>query len=270
MNKGRRVARQNKSESIRIWLLMGLMLGIFCWSATLSAQQTLTMVSDPWPPYVQGELGTTADSGIAVELVTEIFNRIDKVDLQIQVIPWKRALLEVERGFYDGIPLLLKTPERENYLTYSIPMFVGKNLAWSLENKSGEYFEWQELDDFSGRRIGIIQDYSYGKSLDQRIAEGTLDVVAVPSVSHMFDMLVNGRIDIALANDAVGVRMVSKYPGVKIWSAKQPTDLDIYHLALSRKSAFVHLMPRINEIIRELQDNGFIERLIQAQEQAPP
>ena len=246
----------------RRWLMAGLLAAVCGWSGSLMAERRITMVSDPWPPYVYGELGGTASSGIAVELAQEIFSRLGGIDLHLLIIPWKRALLEVERGYYDGIPMLLKTAEREEYLVYSIPMLVGRNLAWSLESDSGEYFEWQGLGDFSGRRVGIIQDYSYGQSFDQEIADGTLRVITVPSVSHLFDMLVNGRLDVALANDAVGMAMAKKYPESRIRAAKRPTDTDIFFLALSKKSAYADLMPEINKIIRELQDEGYIERLV--------
>lgn len=262
MNRGLSLIGVGIAVWSRRWSMVVLVAASFIWHGSVLARPAITLVSDPWPPYVYGELGKTASSGIALDLVNEIFSRVGEVDVRLLIIPWKRALMEVERGYYDGIPMLLKTAEREEYLVYSIPMLVGKNLAWSLESASGRCFEWQDLSDFDGRRVGVIQDYSYGQRFDQKIADGTLSVIVVPSVSHLFDMLVNDRLDVALANDAVGRAMSRKYPDFKIRAAKRPTDTDTFFMALSKKSAHAGLMPEINRVIRELQKEGFIEGLV--------
>lgn len=40
---------------------------------------------------------------------------------RLLVIPWKRALMGVERGHYDRIPMLLKTAERGEYRSTRYP-----------------------------------------------------------------------------------------------------------------------------------------------------
>lgn len=225
-------------------------------------ERVVTFVGDSWPPYVEGELGKDAVSGSAVKIVHEIFSRIDNARAQFPLIPWQRALQEVENGYHDGIAMLLKTPEREIYMTYSVPFIVGANLIWSARSADGKVFEWDQIEVFYGRRVGIIQGYSYGDTIDKVLKSKKIHTVAVPTVERMFAMLANGRIDLAIANDAVGAAMARKIPDAGIAPASKPIDSEIFYLALSKKSPAVGLIPKINQIIMALQSEGFIDRII--------
>ena len=85
------------------------------------ADQVVTFVGDPWPPYVEGVLGEDASTGVAVEVINEIFSRIENVHARFPLIPWNRALSEVEAGSRDGIAMLLKTPKREQFMVTRFP-----------------------------------------------------------------------------------------------------------------------------------------------------
>ena len=232
----------------------------------LADKRQVNMVSDPWPPFIEGELGDFARGGIAFTIHQEIFSRIDGVDISVHLIPWKRALREVEQGAYDGIPILLKTPEREAYLKYSDPFLVGRNLVWSVADAQGRVFQWESIDDLRGKRIGIVPDYSYGEQFDKLFAQGELTPIHAPAVNNLFLMLAKGRIDLALASESVGYLYAENIEDVVILPAEQPTDADIYHIGISRKSWAVELLPQINRIIYELQAEGYIDQLLRGNE----
>ncbi|MFT5520355.1 MAG: hypothetical protein ACI9IA_000947 [Enterobacterales bacterium] len=52
----------------------------------LYVQHTLkiTLVEDPWPPYVTGKLGAEADGGVVIDLYKELFKRIEDVEVTYQ------------------------------------------------------------------------------------------------------------------------------------------------------------------------------------------
>ncbi len=245
----------------RWWFALFVCINLIM-NPTNADERVVTFVGDPWPPYVEGEMGKDADSGIAVKIVYEIFSRIDNTSARFPLIPWQRALQEVEKGYHDGIGLLLKTPERKVYMRYSVPFIVGASLVWSASLSDGKPFEWEQIKDFYGKRVGIIQGYSYGDSLEQAFKSKAITTVVAPTVEHMFAMLANDRIDLALANDAVGAVLARKYPEAGIAPARKPTDADTYYLAISKKSSAVALIPEINQIIMALQSEGFIDRMI--------
>jgi len=244
------------------WRVGLLLIASFMANLVGASERTVTFVGEPLPPYVEGKMGEDAQSGIAVEIINQIFSKIDAVSARFPLIPWLRALHEVERGYHDGIALLQKTPEREVHMAYSLPLIVGANLVWSVRSTEGMVFEWDQFTDFHGKRIGIIRGYSYGEALEQAFKSEKIHAVSAPTVEHMFAMLESGRIDLALANDAVGAALVRKFPDAGITAASKPTDSDIFHLAISKKSPAVSLIPKINQIIMALKAEGFIRRMI--------
>jgi len=249
----------------RQWSIALLLAICFALYPAFAEERIVTFVGDPWPPYVEGELGEDAVSGIAVKIVFEIFSRIDNSRARFPLIPRQRALQEVEQGYHDGIGMLLKTPEREAYMAYSIPFIIGSSLVWSVSDREDKAFEWDQIEDFFGKRVGIIQGYSYGDRLERAFASKSITAVVAPTVEHMFAMLANGRLDLALANDVVGAALAKDFPDVGIVAAKKPTESDIYYLAISKKSSAVVLIPEINQLILALQAEGFIDRVIRGE-----
>jgi len=249
--------------------LTPLLLLFAVWINPLQAQQTLTLVGDPWPPYVNGELGSDADSGIAVDIAAQIFSRFDGVEVRFPLIPWKRALLEVEQGSSDGIGMLLKTPEREAYMAFTVPLITGQNLVWSVADADGNAFEWEQIADLQDRRIGAVKGYSYGDEMDRSFASGTIDPIWAPNVEQLFAMLAAGRVDLAVANDAVGYALARQFPGLAIRPARNPVNSETFYMGFSRKSTAAALVPQINAAIRELHDNGVIDRLVRGEAADP-
>ena len=251
----------------RAWIRPGLIIVFTVWCGQAYSDRTVTLVGDPWPPFVEGKLGEDAQSGIAVEIVNEIFSQIDGVQVRFPLIPWKRALLEVEEGHQDGVGILLKTPERERYMTYSDPLLIDDSLVWSIEDPARGHFEWSSLEDFKGLKVGVISGYSYGAAIDGQIENRTITAVFAPTVEHLFAMLVNGRIDVALSNESVGSSQINRFPDVPIRASKRPTDTETFYMGLSKKSWAVELIPDINRILQKLNDDGVIKRILRGSEQ---
>ncbi len=232
-------------------------------ATTTRADQVITLVGDPWPPYVEGELGQDAQSGRGVELVKRIFERIEGVDVRFPLIPWNRALRAVEEGSHDGIVMLLKTPERERFMAYTEPLFASDSLVWYSETRFPNGYSWRDIGDFEGHAVGINRGYSYGYEIDAAIADGELTVTQVPTVDRLFAMLARGRVELVVANDYVGYALASQHVDARIRPAEKPTGTDVYHIGLSRKSAAVELLPRINGILIELRREGIVDALMQ-------
>lgn len=237
-----------------------LLMTLFAQS--IEAAQTLRLVGDPWPPYVDGVLGEDASSGVAVEIVERLFARIPDAEVRFPLIPWKRALREVEEGHSDGIPILLKTAERESYMVFSDALLNGENLIWYSDVNNASAFEWQEIEDLQGYRIGVTRGYSNGDLIDTSIEQGELKVVQAPNVQQLFAMLANGRVDIVLANDVVGYSLARLYPRAAIKPARKAVLSEVFHIGISKKSAARELLPEINAVIKAMHEEGLIDRIL--------
>ena len=70
-------------QGLQLLALIILLVGNPAWAET----RQVTMVSDPWPPYVVGDQGAHAHSGIAYTIHKEIFSHIDGVSVTFPLIP---------------------------------------------------------------------------------------------------------------------------------------------------------------------------------------
>lgn len=235
---------------------------MYVWLSPLHAESVVTLTGDPWPPYVIGELGGEATGGSCIELVQKLFARLDDVGVSFPLIPWERALREVREGSKDGIVLLLKTPEREEYMEYTDPLFTSYNLVWYSKRRFPAGFEWKRLEDFSPYSLGIVRGYSYGDEVDQALQKGELKATEVNTVDQLFTMLAGDRIDLALANDGVGFALARQHSKAEVVAANMATGEDVLYVAFSRRSEARRLIPQINEILAELRDQGVVERTI--------
>lgn len=230
------------------------------------AEDVLTLTGDPWPPYVIGTEGSPdAEGGLGVDLIRNLFDRIDGVSVRFPLMPWKRALKEVELGRYDGICLLLRTSERESYMAFSEPLLASRSLIWYRRERFSDGFKWDRFQDLLSYHVGAIRGYSYGPQMDEAIAEGKVRVTKVSSLRQLFQMLARGRVDLVFANDAVGLAMAERFAAeAEIVAAHKPTGEDVYHIGFSRKSGAARWLPQVNAAIAEMQDDGTIARTVSA------
>ena len=259
----------NKGQKLKTWIWnissFAILPAVLLVNSQVFAQQVVTLVGDPWPPYVDGKLGEDATTGVAVQIVRKIFSLIEGAEVRFPLIPWNRALREVEAGKSDGIVILLKNAERERYMVFSEPLLVGENLVWSVTGNTSPAFEWRDLDDLKGLKLGVTQGYSNGEQLDRSIKNGEVTAMSAPTVEQLFAMLVYGRVDVALANNAVGYSFARKYPVAGIKPAALPISTEVFYIGISKKSAAAKLIPEINHAIRSLHADGYIEKIIRGE-----
>lgn len=146
-------------------------------------------------------------------------------------------------------------------MTYTDPIFHSSNLIWYSRARFPDGFSWNNFDDLARYKVGITQGYAYGDELDSAFETGSLPVILAPTVNHLFRMLSRGRIDFALATDAVGYALARQYaPEYQLMPTEKVTGTEVHCIAFSKKSAARKLIPRINQILSQLKKNGFIDR----------
>ena len=257
------IFRRMACESVRCSArLLTLAAVLFLFTQPCFAREVVTLTGDPWPPYIEGALGEEATHGTVVELVREVFRRLQDVELRLPLIPWNRALREVEHGTKDGIYALLKTAERERYMVYTEPLFFSSSLVWYTKNRFPQGFNWNSIEELTRYKVGVTQGYSYGDEFDSAIQSGDLPVVQVSTVEHLFAMLSKERIDLAFANDSVGYALASQSgPEAEIIAAEKATGTEVHYIAFSKKSDAKKLIPQINRILSDLRGEGFIDQV---------
>jgi polar amino acid transport system substrate-binding protein len=169
--------------------------------AASPCQRPLMVGWDTWPPYhfkdEQGQM-----RGLAVEVLVELGRRAD-CPLQFVQMPWKRTLSELSAGKVDLAMEVLKTPERERLMQFSLP-YRPSNVHFFARKKEGRW-SFNTLADLNklGRvALGVSRGDSYGVVLDQWLIAPppnvSLDIA--PTMEVNLRKLQYGRVDLVLGD----------------------------------------------------------------------
>ena len=117
-----------------VFLLGMLFVFVCCFSiGSVGARQAdkdkFIFMDEPLPPFSLGETGSISREGISYDLLSLIFEEIG-ADFEINLVPWGRAIKSVTHGKIDGVPLLMKNSEREQFIAFSLPLFETRELIY--------------------------------------------------------------------------------------------------------------------------------------------
>lgn len=220
------------------------------------------IVDEPYPPYTYGELGGQVSGGIGVEIVKELFNRLG-VEVEFELVPWKRALKMVEVGRADGTNLLMHTVDRERYLVFTDTVLEVRELFHYRADRINA-FEWETFNDLKRYTIGLVNGYTYGDDFLTAIDRLKLKVEYAESSVLALRKLFAGRVDLFLENEPVVKALVADNTAWKgvFKTASKPVSTFNFHLSFSKRSPAVKLLPDINRVIAEMKQDGSIDRIV--------
>jgi polar amino acid transport system substrate-binding protein len=228
----------------------------------------ITLAEDPWPPYIEGEVDQPASGGTLLTLYKEVFKQIKGVEVNYQLMPWKRALIEVEQGKVDGIMALYKTPERLEFLEFTAPIFTGRTLLWYSADKFPAGLKWETLEDLVPYHIIMLRGSAMGKLLLEAQNNGLpLTISNTNNHKQQFEIISLGRGDITVLTEIVGYHFLQthQFKGKIIPMEKPLSEDDVYYMAFSKKSPARKLIPQINEIIENMQQTGQLDKILRGE-----
>lgn len=171
---------------MKAWMI-GLLLALSSMGAHAA---TVTAAQDPWPPFV-----IDANKGISVELVKQAL-ATQGYELDMRIMPWARALSEVEEGNIDILVGAWFTEARTKSLRFSQEYL--KNQVKFIQ-LSGGSFELDGLASLKGKSIGIVRGYGYGDEFMQ----ADLNRQEASDLQTNLKKLLDGRIDLTLEDEVV-------------------------------------------------------------------
>jgi polar amino acid transport system substrate-binding protein len=232
-------------------------------SITLRAA-TVKVLVEHWPPWeiAYDENRTKVEGGLAVELTQELLNRLN-LQMELETVPWKRALSNLEKGYADLIPFIAKSPEREQYILFSEPVYEDPIILVYSSDKFDD-FSWNNLDDLDNRVVGTVRGYTYGEAWNSKVNSQT--IITDESVSDLVCLkkLLAGRTDFALQFYSVLMNLkdeISDYDKIK-YSLK-PLRKNVLRFGVSKKSFLASQLNEINEELRKMKEDGTLRKILQ-------
>ena len=215
-----------------------------------------------WAPIMYRDGDKIAGAGM--ELAEKVFT-----DLGITVNPkyvgsWDEVQAKAKDGSIDVIVAAYRTPEREEYMTYSVPYTVD---PVALVVKKGKAFKYEKWEDLIGKKVVTTIGDSYGKEFDAFSAE-KLKPTAVQTADEAFGLLEKGKADyfVYALYSAEGYIAKNKVSD-KFEIIANPVSTEDFYLTVSKKSPIAGMMQKINNLIEKYKTDGTVEQLIEKNKQ---
>ncbi len=236
---------------------------LFFFSTQAFGKITITLAEDPWPPFIVKEGSSSSPKGTAVQFLKRIFERVPEIEVKFVLHDsWSRLLDEVKHGKMDGIIILAKTAEREEYMTYSDSYTQKRTVFFYKKSRFPKGIKWNTYEDLSSYVIGGQRSSNYSNDFEEAIKNNVIKAELVTEIKQHLIMLKYGRIDLAAENEVVGNTFYKE----KGWHneiaiVEKPIDVGLYYMALSKKSPAASLMPKINKVIAQLKKEGVPDQI---------
>ncbi len=239
--------------TMKKWALI-LML---CFASFTHSMEVITLVSDPYPPYVQGDESTGAISGSAIDKVNLIFSHIPGVTVKYRIRPWVRALIEVQEGSADGVLQISFKEERLKDFAFTKPYITGTLNLYYNRFKYPKGIQWQALNDLSQYSFGTVLGYYYSKEWSEAEKNGVIVSSQLIDAENLIQFILLDRVDIILLNQQVAKLKLSQFEAEhKIIPITPPLKTYTWHMAFSKRTQAQKLIPEINKVIKMLKLRG--------------
>ena len=226
-----------------------------CLSPTALGER-LRLVSDDWAPYVYSDGGRVR--GIDYEVTTEVFHRLG-VEVDWQILPWKRCLALVEQGLADGVMDVFKVESRKAYMVY--PAEPMSDVEFVLFQASDRRHVIGQLDDLTGLTVGTSPGYTYDKAFSE---SSVFRRESAPTHEANFGKLIRGRIDLLVTD-----RLVGRYLRRQLGLEQQVEELPLVvsrqtqYLGLARKPGHEELAQAFSEELRRFKQEPAFDAIIE-------
>lgn len=167
------------------------------WAAAReTAGPTLLMVNALHPPFVNPPKHPSGE-GIDIDIAREALQRGGGLRFELQLLPWKRALLMLERGEADLTTTISRNGDRDRYLAWSEPYRVAAGYSFYATKGSPQL---DKLEGLAGKRLGVIAGYFYPPNIVEQAG-----VIVDPSRTVMqgVQKLIAGRVDYIVISSKV-------------------------------------------------------------------
>ncbi len=167
-----------------------------------------------YPPFCIVHEDGRAD-GFSVELLRATLARMGR-EVSFRTGPWTEVRGWLERGEVDVLPLVGRTPEREELFDFTVP-YLTMHGAIVVRDDT---LDVRSLTDLRGRRVGVMKGDNAEEYL--RREERGFEIVTTTTFTDAFLALAEGRCDAVVVQSLVAMRLLAENGSHNLRIVDQP------------------------------------------------
>lgn len=221
----------------------------------------LKLVAFQYPPLVYGEDGEV--KGTATRLVRALFDELG-VEVEIELLPWARALQYLELGQADGVFTIFRNPRREAFLAYPETPLIEQTIGLYRRRDRPIPFDG-DLAGLAPYRIGVTRAVSYGRRFDAALDSTLPGVTRVNDEASKFQLLARGRVDLVVSSTGIADFYLGRL-GLADRIVRIPTVIESVpsYLAFANASPRRALLPAFERTLRAFKASGRYRQIVEA------
>lgn len=242
---------------MRLNLMAVLSMAVILWyGQALAEERSVRLATLHWEPYIGRNLPSF---GFGAEILREAFHRAGH-KVSFAIMPWVRALKEVEIGKHDAVCFAYHSQERERNFIFSAP-YAESVLGFCKLRESD--ITVQSLQDLTPYRIGVVRGFVNTPEFD---ALGSLKKEEVKNEEMNLKKLLNRRVDLIVIDRFVMRHLMkTRFPAHKdtVEFLDPPLAVHPLHLMFSKKrKASSVLVREFNRAVENMKTDGTMKTII--------
>ncbi len=195
--------------------------------------------------------------GAIVDVLRDFFME-HSIKMKTRIVPWKRALHELEFGKIDIIGAIFLTEERKKFAVYSDPYSTLDGVVITSRANPIAFNSWEDL---IGKRGGMVRGLSFGNKFDA-FYKNNLNVEEIETPYQNFEKLKLGRIDYFLEYEfSARMELIKRKDSSQFIIHPKRLSSEKCYLAFSKKSPYKKYLPSINKKLQQMHADGSIQKL---------
>lgn len=222
------------------WLVV---LGCMFLSITQEAvaQDVVNLASIEYPPY-SGE--ALEHGGFINQIVQEAYAQVG-YQVNIRYYPWTRGTALARRGAVDGVVPIWKREDREEWLSFSVPMPPSEVVFYKRKDLDIA-FDGQDYLALKSYRIGTGMGYANPEGFE--LARKQLHVETVKEDIQNLGKLASARLDLVIIDKYLGAHLL------KTRMTESADDLDHLQPSLSIEPNYLGISRKTAQAQKKLDD----------------
>jgi len=235
-------------------LLLNLFIG-FLMTTAANGNEIIRVAISKFPPVEMMEDGKA--SGINIDIMKALFHKLN-ITPEFSQMPFKRSLLNLEKGSSDIMGSLQYSVTRDKYLSYIKPAYSKYHIIFYM--RKGEEKQLKSYEDLHQLKVGILRGYKNFKQFDN---DQQINKDPTNSWKSNYLKLIAKRVDVVIDDSIEGPYRAHLF-GLSDKLAIAPYSYNAGNsgfFALSRKSKFFHRQSEFEQVLQQMLDTGEIDRI---------